>query len=175
MWRSETHGGHTIDWFDWKIKWRWIYSALRDRWEWFDVGSLIVAALVFLYAIFSRALALSRNLAFSAIVLAVSFAIIPRIVFGSAYADMRLVPYLVAVGLLAIRFRGAPDRSTAKVLAVLGLLFFGTRTAANTISLGLAGAKQSALFHAIDRMPQGARVITLTGMPCREYSAASSR
>ena len=169
VWRSETHGGHTIDWFDWKIKWHWIYSALRDRWEWFDIGSLIVAALVFLFAIFSRKLTLSRNLAFSAIVLAASFAIIPRIVFGSAYADMRLMPYLIAVGLLAIRFRGAPDRSTAKVLAVLGLLFFGTRTVANTISLGLAGAKQAALFHAIDGMPQGARVITLTGMPCREY------
>ena len=59
-------------------------------------------------------LTLSRNLAFSAIVLAVSFVILPRIVFGSAYADMRLVPYLMAVGLLAIRFRGAPDRRTAQ-------------------------------------------------------------
>ena len=85
---------------------------------------------------FSRKLTLSRNLAFSAIVLAVSFAILPRIVFGSAYADMRLVPYLMAVALLAIRFRGAPDRTTAQVLAVLGLLFFATRTVANTVSLG---------------------------------------
>lgn len=169
IWRSETHGGQTIDWFDWKIKWHWIYSALRDRWKWFDIGSLIAAGLVFLYALVSRKLTLSRNLAFSAVVLAISFAIIPRIVFGSAYADMRLVPYLIAVALLAIRFRGAPDRRTAQVLAVIGLLFFATRTAANTISLGMAGADQSAKLHAIDVMPRGARVITLTGMPCSEY------
>jgi hypothetical protein len=169
IWRSETHGGQTVDWFDWKIKWRWIYAALRDRWKWFDIGSLIVAALVFAYAIVSRKLTLSRNLAFSAIVLAVSFAIIPRIVFGSAYADMRLVPYLMAVALLAIRFRDVPDRRTAQVLAVLALLFFATRTVANTISLGMAGADQKADLHAIDSMPQGARVITLTGMPCTEY------
>jgi len=169
VWRSETHGGQTIDWFDWKIKWHWIYSALRDRWKWFDIGSLIAAGLVFLYALFSRKLTLSRNLAFSAIVLAASFAIIPRIVFGSAYADMRLVPYLIAVALLAIRFRGAPDRRTAQVLAVIGLLFFATRMAANTISLGMAGADQRAKLHAIDVMPRGARVITLTGMPCSEY------
>ena len=169
IWRSETHGGQTVDWFDWKIKWRWIYSALRDRWKWFDIGSLIAAALVFLYAIFSRKMTLSRNLAFSAIVLAVGFAIIPRIVFGSAYADMRLVPYLMAVGLIAIRFKGAPDRRTAHVLAVLGLLFFATRTVANTISLGMAGADQRAKMHAIDQMPRGARVISLNGMPCREY------
>src|SRR5690348_1907662 len=80
VWRSETHGGTTSSWFEWKTKWRWIYSALRDRWKWFDIGSLVVPALVFIYAIFSRKLTLSRNLAFSAIVLAAAFAILPRII-----------------------------------------------------------------------------------------------
>ena len=173
IWRSETHGGQTIDWFNWKVKWRWIYSALRDRWKWFDIASLAVATLVFLYAIanriLGRTLSLSRNLAFSAIVLAISFAIIPRIVFGSAYADMRLVPYLMAVGLLAIRFRNFPRGTTAQVLAVLGLLFFATRTAANTISFGMAAADQQAKLKAINLMPEGARVITITGMTCSEY------
>jgi hypothetical protein len=169
LWRSETHGGSTSSWFEWKIKWRWIYSALRDRWKWFDIWSLIIAAAVFVYAIVSRKLTLSRNLAFSAIVLAISFAILPRIIFGSAYADMRLVPYLIAVALLAIRFRGAPDRTTAHVLAVLGLLFFATRTAANSLSLGMAANDQSAKLQAINVMPRGARVISLVGMTCREY------
>jgi hypothetical protein len=169
IWRSETHGGQTVDWFNWKIKWRWIYSALRDRWKLFDIWTLVVPALVFVYAIFSRKLTLSRNLAFSAIVLAVAFVFLPRIVFGSAYADMRLVPYLMAVGLLAIRFRGAPDRTTAQVLAVLGLLFFATRTIANTASLEIAADDQSAKLQAIDHMPRGARVISLVGMTCSEY------
>jgi hypothetical protein len=173
IWRTETHGGQTIDWFDWKVKWRWVYSTLRDRWKWFDIASLIVPLVVFLYAIanrmFGRTLSLSRNLAFSAIVLAISFVVIPRIVFGSAYADMRLVPYLIAVALLAIRFRALPRGTTAQALAVLGLLFFATRTAANTMSLGMAAADQQAKLAAIDPMPEGARVITLTGMTCIEY------
>src|SRR6476620_4337725 len=169
IWRSETHGGQTIDWFDWKVKWRWIYSALRDRWKWFDIASLVVPAAAFLYALFSRKLELSRNLAFSAIVLAVSFAILPRIIFGSAYADMRLVPYLMAVGLLAIRFRGPPARTMAQVLAIVGLLFFATRTVANTVSLAKAADDQSAKMKAIDLMPQGSRVISLVGMTCQEY------
>jgi hypothetical protein len=169
IWRSEAHGGQTIDWFNWKVKWRWIYSALRDRWKLFDIWSLVVPALVFLYAIFSRKLTFSRNLAFSAIVLAIAFAVLPRIVFGSAYADMRLVPYLIAVILLAIRFRGAPDRATAQVLAVIGLLFFATRTAANTISLAIAADDQAAKMKAINLMPRGARVISMVGMSCREY------
>ncbi|MES2136484.1 MAG: hypothetical protein V4502_05425 [Pseudomonadota bacterium] len=168
-WRSETHGGSTYGWFQWKMKWGWIYSALRDRWKWFDWGSLIVPALVFVYAIFSRKLTLSRNLLFSAIVLAIFFAILPRTIFGSAYADMRLVPYLMAVGLLAIRFKGAPERRTAQVLGILGLLFFATRTIANTISLGMAAVDQQAKLRAIDVMPRGARVITLTGMTCSAY------
>src|SRR5437764_4720253 len=74
--RSETHGGQTYDWFNGKIKWRWTYAALRDRWKIFDIGSLVVPALVFLYALVSRKLTLSRNLAFSALVLAMSFAIL---------------------------------------------------------------------------------------------------
>jgi hypothetical protein len=168
-WRSETHGGSTAGWFEWKMKWRWIYSALRDRWEPFDIGSLIVAGLAFVYALVSRKLTVSRNLAFSAIMLAIFFAILPRIIFGSAYADMRLVPFLIATGLLAVRFRGAPDRIMAQVLAALGLLFFATRAVANTISLAMAANDQRAKLQAIELMPRGARVITLTGMPCTAY------
>jgi hypothetical protein len=168
-WRGETHGGSTSDWFNWRVKWHWIYMALRDRWRLFDIGSLILPALVFVYALVSRKLTFSRNLAFSAIVLAVSFAILPRIIFGSAYADMRLVPYLMAVGLLAIRFRGPPNRKMAQVLAVVGLLFFATRTVANTVSLVIAADDQTAKMRAIDLMPRGARVISLVGMDCKEY------
>jgi hypothetical protein len=173
IWRSETHGGQTFGWFEWKMKWRWIYSALRDRWKWFDIASLVVPVFVFLYAILNRifghTLSLSRNLVFSAMVLAVAFIVLPRIVFGSAYADMRLVPYLMAVGLLAIRFRGSQTGVTAQVLAALGLLFFATRTAANTVSFAMAADDQTAKLEALNEVPEGARVITLTGMTCAEY------
>ena len=82
---------------------------------------------------------------------------------------MRLVPYLMAVGLLAIRFRGAQDRTTAKVLAMLGLLFFAARIAGNTASLAIAGRDQTAKLQALDFVPEGSRVISLNGMTCKEY------
>jgi len=169
IWRSETHGGQTIGWFEWKIKWRWFYSALRDRWPYFDMASLGFVAFAFIYAIFNRKLTLSRNLAFSAIVLLVSYLLLPRIVFGSAYADMRLVPYLMAVAVLAIRFRGPTDARMAHLLAVLGLLFFAMRTTANTVSLGAAGADQTAKLQAIDHMERGARVASFYGLGCSEW------
>src|SRR4029078_234983 len=117
----------------------------------------------------SRKLTLSRNLAFSAIVLAAAFIILPRIVFGSAYADMRLVPYMIAVPLLAIRFRDVPHRTASAALLALGLTFFATRTAANTLSPAVAARDQRAKLPALDVVPAGARVITLTGLPCTEY------
>ena len=89
-----------------------------------------------------RDLTFSRNLAFSALVLLAGFMVLPRIVFGSAYADMRLAPFLIATALLAIRFRGETAMPTARVLAWLGLGFYLLRIAATTLSLALAANDQ---------------------------------
>ena len=91
----------------------WLISALRDRWQvvrhrvagrgrWL----VLVEALRQPQADASRATSPSRRSSWSA-----GFVLLPRIVFGSAYADMRLVPYMMAVLLLAIRFRGETDRT----------------------------------------------------------------
>jgi hypothetical protein len=163
--RGEIHGAETSGWFDWNMKWRWIYAALRDRWGVFDMASLAFACLVCIYGLASPELKLSRNLAFSMIVLIALFLILPRIVGGSAYADMRFVPYMFAVALLAIRFRRATDVRSGQVLAVLGLLFFVSRTVANTASLAIAANDQSAKLRAIDFIPRGARVASFYGLP----------
>ena len=135
VWRSEAHGGTTGDWFNWKLKFMWLEMALRDRWRWFDMASVAAVFLVLVEALRNRRLSFSRNLAFSALVLIAGFIILPRIIFGSAYADMRLVPYMLAVLVLAIRFRGETDRRTGTVLALAGLLFCAVRLASNTVSL----------------------------------------
>ena len=165
-WRSEAHGGATGDWFNWRLKWQWVYSALRDRWYWLDVVSLVVPAMMLLFALVSRKLTLSRNLAFSALVLLAAFVLLPRIIFGSAYADMRLAPYVMAVALLAIRFRGEAPARMAQVIAVLGLGFYMLRIAATTASFAIAANDQQAKLAALDHVPMGARVAALVGDPC---------
>jgi hypothetical protein len=170
VWRSEAHGGATTDWFNWEAKWRWLQMALRDRWKLWDIGSLAICAAVFLFAVgnrlFGHALTLSRNLAFSALVLAIVYVILPRIIFGSAYADMRLVPYAIAVALLAIRFRSSVFTRFAGGLAVLGLLFAVTRIGGTTASLAIAANDQQAKLAALDYVPMGSRVATFVGDPC---------
>jgi hypothetical protein len=167
LWRSEA-AGSTRDWFNWKRKWDWLTMALRDRWEMFDLFSLGLVCAVLLFALFSRRLTYSRNLAASVIFLSLVFVLLPRIVFGSAYADMRLAPYLFAIALIAIRFS---DRTGARFVALFGaagIVFFAARTAATTASMWLYDRSFDRELAALDHVPAGARMVSFVGRGCVE-------
>ncbi|WP_458389107.1 hypothetical protein [Sphingomonas sp. F9_3S_D5_B_2] len=166
VWRSEAHGGMTAGWWNWSLKWKWLQYCLRDRWKLFDLGSLCVIGLMLAYALFSRRLTFSRNLLFTGFVLLVCFFILPRTVFGSTYADMRLLPYVIATVVLAVRFKGPTHLPVARVLAALGLLFFLVRIGGNTLSLALSANDQTAKLTALEHVPDGARVVSLYTLPC---------
>jgi hypothetical protein len=165
-WRSETHGGATRFWFEWDLKWNWIKYALRDQWRYFDLASLVAVAAVLMFALFSRRLTFSRNLLFSALVLLLGFVLIPKTVFGSTYADMRLFPYVAAVLLLAIRFKDRVHLPLARVLLVLGLAFFLVRLGGNTLSLAMTANRQTERLHALEHVPMGSAVASLVGTGC---------
>ena len=166
IWRSEAHGGDTSDWFNWSAKMVWLKTALRDRWEWLDIASLVAVGVVVAEALRNPRLTFSRNLVFSALVLTVGFILLPRIIFGSAYADMRLVPYFIVVLLLAIRFRGPTGPRLGLTLAVLAFAFVGIRLGANTISLARAANDQQLKLQALKHVPEGARVASMVGLSC---------
>ena len=131
--------------------------------------------LVLAEALRNPRLTLSRNLAFSGLVLVASFILLPRIIFGSAYADMRLVPYAIAVLLLAIRFRGETAPRLAHALALLAMIFVVVRLGSNTISLARAADDQQAKLQALDHVPMGARVVKLRRPPVRHVVGASAQ
>jgi hypothetical protein len=162
------HGGAADGWFDWDAKWRGLMGALRDRWGPFDVSSLEFAGIVFLFAAASPRFRLARKLAIPAAVLALLFVMLPRYIFESAYADVRLLPYLFALALLAIGLRERTDARLGQFLAVLALVFFTVRTAATTVSLAMAADQQQARLHALDFIPRGGRVASFYGLPYAE-------
>lgn len=174
LWRHEAQGsGNTGDWFNWSLKGLWIESALRDRWFTYDRNSMRLAVLVLVVALLFKRLGFSRNLAFSALVLIGIFALLPRIVFGSAYADMRLAPYLFAVALIAVRFRGETHMPTARVLAIAGLAFVLMRTTTTTMSLARASDDMQRELTALDQVKPGSRVLFLAGRICfKEWALA---
>ena len=165
-WRSTVQHGGTADWFNLPAKASWIMMALRDRWQWFDFACVAAALAVIVEARRRPALTFSRNLAFSALVLLAGFMVLPRIVFGSAYADMRLAPYMIATALLAIRFRGATIMPLARTLAVIGVGFYLMRIVTTTLSLVWASNDQEAKLQALDHVPRGARLVSLVGQDC---------
>jgi hypothetical protein len=173
-WRGGDHvAGRTTDWFNWERKWDWLIMALRDRWELFDLVSLGVIGLVLLFALFHRRLEYSRNLAASAIFLAAVYALLPRIVFGSAYADMRLVPYMIAVAVIAIRLRETATRRFAQTLAIAGLAFFLLRTGATTVSTWLYDRDYDRELQALAHVPPEARLLSFVGHSCANPWAMS--
>lgn len=166
-WRAEGAGGFTGDWFDWVAKILWLQTVLRDRWAVFDIASVALLAGVIGLAAVRRDLTFSRNLGASALILALVFVLLPRIVFGSAYADMRLTPYLFAIALVAIRPRAAASRQLLNGLAIAGLMFFTARTAATTASFALASTRTQTVLTALDHVPPHARVVAFVGRTCR--------
>ncbi len=164
----DSRGGMAGDWFDWDAKWVGLYGALRDRWGPFDVSSLEFAGVILAFAIVSPKLSFSRNLAVLAIVLVLSFVLLPRYIFDSAYADVRLLPYLFAVALLAIHLCKPEDRRLGQFLAIFALAFFGVRLAGTTASMAMAANDQQAKLGALDHIPRGARVASFYGLSYAE-------
>jgi hypothetical protein len=171
-WRSNA-AGVTLDWFNMETKLDWLKMALRDRWELFDVGAVVIVIAIILWALVSRRLTYSRNLGASALFLAIVFVLLPRIVFGSAYADMRLAPYLFAVGLVAIRFPEGSGRRLAQAIGVAGFAFFLIRTGGTTASMWLHDRMWDRELAALDQVPEGARMVSFVGRACREGWAMS--
>lgn len=164
----ESQNASAGGWFDWDSKWVGLIGILRDRWGPFDVTSVEIAAVIFAFALFSPKLRLSCTLALLTGLLAVLFIVLPRYILESAYADVRLLPFLFAIALLATALRDPADARFGRLLAVLGLAFFAVRLGATTVSLAMAANDQQAKLRALDYMPRGARVASFYGLPYAE-------
>jgi hypothetical protein len=168
LWRSGQVGGQTADWFNWKRKGDYLIETLRDRYKLYDLLSLVPFILVVAYGLISRQAETSRNLRASALFLIAVFILLPRIVFGSAYADMRLTPYMIAIAVIAVRMRPTAAPKLMHAIAAVGLVFFATRIATTTYSLGKSAREADAALAALDHVPVGARLITFVGDSCRK-------
>jgi hypothetical protein len=168
-WRSGDHvTGQTADWFRWRWKMNWVTMMLRDRWMAFDIASVTVMFVVLFKGVRDTRVEYSRNLLLSALFLFAVYLILPRIVFGSAYADMRLAPFVFAIALIALRSKPGASMRGAATIAMLGLAFYGARIAATTVSYYLYAQDYARVLPALDRLPVGAKLVTFVGRRCRD-------
>ncbi|MEO5867928.1 MAG: hypothetical protein ABIS14_05415 [Sphingomonas sp.] len=182
LWRTGDHvTGQTADWFNWHAKYNWLKMVLRDRWQAFDIASAVLIYLILASAVysvvFSRSrgarIEFSRNLGLSALFLLAVFILLPRIVFGSAYADMRLAPFMVGIAVIGLRPRAALSMRSAAMLAMLGFAFFIVRIAATTVSFWLYDRAYTRALTALDHIPAGGRLVTFVGRRCADDWAYS--
>lgn len=166
FWRSGDHvTGQTADWFDWRAKINWVTMMLRDRWLAFDAASVTILFMILFKGVRDERIEYSRNLGLSALFLLAVFILLPRIVFGSAYADMRLAPFVFAIALIALRPRHGLSFRGAATFAALGLAFVGARLIGTTISYWRYADSYDRTLAALDHVPIGARLVSFVGRP----------
>lgn len=163
LWRSDAVGSTGLFLNLWS-KLRWILMALRDRWELFDLASLAIAAAIIIWALIG--LRFSRKLFIPVALLGLVYILLPQLVFGSDYADMRLAPYLFAIALIAIQ--SPRNARLGRALAIAGLMFAVVRIGANTISFWIYDRSYDRQLAALEHVPSGARVVSFVGRACDE-------
>ncbi|MBB5712224.1 hypothetical protein [Sphingomonas xinjiangensis] len=167
LWRSGGHvTGQTGNWFNWRAKTLWVVQVFRDRWQLFDLASLGVLFLLMFKAVRDPNIQYSRNLTLSALFLLAVYILLPRIVFGSAYADMRLVPFMLAIAIIGIRPKPGMSMRGAALVAAIGMAFFTARIGATAYSFFLYDKAYDRELKALDHLPRGARLITFVGETC---------
>jgi hypothetical protein len=169
LWRSSATGAGVDGWFDLAQKAGWIIAILRLSWEWTDklsAGLLVAVPLLALLYILSRGsrIAIDRTLAVAAGLSLAAFVLLPRQIFGSVFADMRLAPYVMILALLCLR------ENTGKVRAwpmLLALAFLGIRL---TLTGHVYHQRERDLethLAALQAIPVHARLVTLIQVPCQ--------
>jgi hypothetical protein len=169
IWRAESAGAAMSGWA-WQFKFVWALSALRTYWRDFDMAALAALVMLLGWAVASRAVRFDRGTGIAALLCLVFFLVLPFRVFGSAFADMRLLPYALALALVAIGPGKQTQRQVSRAWLVacgVALAFFGVRMATTTIAYARQDALVQAALPALDKMPRAARVAFFSVKPCR--------
>ena len=174
LWPAGSAGhGDTHDFFM-PLKLFYPIMPLRDRWMVWDVlGALLLLGLI-VWGWLNRptdtasdpASDPGQGLLRGTMLLAVIYAVMPGTIFGSGRADMRLVPIILIVALVAMApvYRKFPVKPAA--LAAAGAAFVLARFLGNAVALWLTGHAMAADLVALDSVARGSRVASIVVEPC---------
>ena len=161
FWRSGS-AGTTEGFFDLDTKLLAFAAMLRDRWAVWDlIGVGVLGAGVYV-AYRRKWITGSHLLLWSAGSWVVGFLLLPKWLFGSGLADVRLAPYAALLALVALR----PVHSRERLITMAVGIFVTARIAGLTISLGLYGQSVDAELRALDYLPRGVRLVSLVSPGC---------
>ncbi len=171
IWRGDGAAGGTADWFNFSAKLAWLSAALRDRYMWFDIGCVILLVTLIYAAGRRHVLRMQPMLGLATLMLIAAYLCIPRILLGSAYADMRLVPIMLAIGVISVDARHLSPRAQ-KAMALLALGFFLARTGLTTNHFIDLDRRYDRQLAALTHLPRDKRVFAQISLPCQAQWAS---
>lgn len=166
LWRSGSSAGLSGPFFVWHIKLAWLLAVLRDRWQPLDLLSAALMIGLLYQGWRDPGTRVEPRLQRAFLLVLAAFVLLPFMLFRSAYADMRLVPFLYLLALLALGARARLGARRKAVIAGIALAFLLVRTAATTASLALYDRDWRQRLVALDHVPQGARLVSFVGERC---------
>lgn len=163
----------TAFWFQWDLKQLFALSVFRDRWMTFEIASAALLYLLVGVGFLSRTdIRVQWLLGVPALLACLAFVLMPRIVMGSNYADMRLVPYALTLCLLSLDVRASAVRAR-HMLAIAGAVFLAVRLGAVGYSFYDYSERHVAELRALDHVARGSSVLALVRRGCpRQWSTA---
>lgn len=164
LWRANAGATFTGDWsLGFKIN--WLVSVLRTRWVVLDgLSGFAVISLVY-WAARAKGVRFDTRLALAAGFALGTFLVLPMFVLGSAYADMRLAPYILILALVAIDPRTMQVHSL-RLIGAGAATFFAVRMVTTGWAYVEHDREVAAYLPALKAMPPGARVAFFVVKPC---------
>jgi hypothetical protein len=154
--------------YEWLGKLTWIASLLRERWKWYDTACAVGLFCFAWAAVRNASFRLDRPTAAAAAIGFAAWLLLPYALLGGAYVDMRMLPFALAVLLVAVRVPAAPRLERGVALAALA--FFALRITTTTIAFVAFGDGQAAAARIAERIPHGAGVLVLVQQKCEGWS-----
>lgn len=164
VWRSTAAGAGVDGWFDLTQKAQWLISIQRLDWQAADLLSAVILLALPLTSL-ARRVRIDSRLGLAAAIAFAAFVLLPKQIFGSVFADMRLAPYAVLLALLALRDGGTARLRVA--LMVAALAFLGFRLALTAQVYREREREVERHLAALDAIPRHARLAMLVQVPCQ--------
>ena len=165
IWRSGDANGRNVDFFFWRAKYLYLVSSLRSTGMGYDLASVYLLWGLVACGLGGLWLRMNRTLGVATMLLIVAYLLLPRILLGSAYADMRLAPYLMLLAVTALTLKTGSRRQAAIVAAVAAVLFLG-RVVMLTIDFAERDADNQHQLEALNHVRPGSRVFVQVALPC---------
>jgi hypothetical protein len=144
---------------------RHLVSALRDQNQILDIGTMAVLIFCVFALLREKIASAARPMLWASLGLWVAFALMPTFVFGSYYADARLVHVAAVLTLVSLKWQHPSPKLATSFSLATGLLF-AARMAVTTMAwISDSRAVQQHLT-ALNLVPVGARVLVVNRVEC---------